>query len=162
MDRPVIYVDADACPVKDEVVRVATRYGVPVKLVANGGLRPSRDPLVDVVMVPEGSDAADKWIAERITPRDLCVTTDVPLAARCVEAGAEAVRPDGTTFTASSIGQQLAVRDLMADLRAANPLATGGSGRTFGRRERSAFLQTLDRLVRRRLAAPPPPAGASR
>jgi hypothetical protein len=145
---PTIYVDADACPVKEEVVRVATRHRVSVKMVSNGGIRPSRDPLVEVVVVPEGPDAADRWIAERAGPGDVCVTADIPLAARCIEAGASAVRPDGEAFTAANIGNRLAMRDLMADIRAADPFLTGGGGRSFTKADRSRFLQTLDRMMR--------------
>jgi hypothetical protein len=145
---PTIYVDADACPVKDEVVRVATRHGVAVRMVSNGGIRPSSDRLVEVVVVPEGPDAADRWIAARAGPGDVCVTADVPLAARCIEAGATAVRPDGEAFTAANIGNRLAMRDLMADIRAADPFATAGGGRAFSKADRSRFLQTLDRMVR--------------
>jgi hypothetical protein len=144
----VIYVDADACPVKAEIVRVAERHGVPVTMVSNGGIRPSREPLVTVVVVPESADAADKWIAERIGPGDICVTGDIPLAARCVEAGAEALRPNGDPLTSANIGNQLAMRDLMADIRAANPLAMAGSGKSFSKADRSRFLQTLDRMIR--------------
>jgi len=144
----VIFVDGDACPVKEEVTRVASRHRVTVKIVSNGGIRPSRDPLVEVIIVPEGPDAADRWIAERIGPGDICVTADVPLAARCVEAGAEAVNPDGTPFTATNIGNRLATRDLMADLRAADPLRTSGGGRPFSMADRSRFLQTMERMVR--------------
>ncbi|XWN32304.1 MAG: YaiI/YqxD family protein [Devosia sp.] len=143
-----IYVDGDACPVKGEVARVAGRYGVKVVIVANGGLRPSTDPLVETVFVPEGPDAADKWIAERAGKGDICVTGDIPLAARCIEGGATAVRHNGDPFTQGNIGNQLAMRDLMADLRAANPLAAGGGGRPFSRADRSRFLQSLDSMVR--------------
>ena len=144
----VIYVDADACPVKDEVIRVASRHRVDVKVVSNGGIRPSRDPLVEVIVVPEGPDAADRWIADRIGPGDICITADVPLAARCVEAGAEALNPNGTPFTTANIGNRLAMRDLMADLRAADPLRPSGSGRPFSAADRSRFLQALERMVR--------------
>lgn len=143
-----IYVDADACPVKDETVKVAGRTGFAVVMVSNGGIRPRREPFVEVVAVPAGADEADKWIADRIGPGDVCVTADVPLAARCLEAGGAALRPDGEAFTIASIGNVLATRDLMADWRAANPLAAGGGGKAFGPRDRSRFLQTLDRLVR--------------
>jgi uncharacterized protein YaiI (UPF0178 family) len=147
-EMATIYVDADACPVKDEVLKVAGRHRVPVALVSNGGIRPGRDPLVTTVIVPEGPDAADRWIAERAGPGDICVTADIPLAARCIEAGAQALKPDGEAFTPANIGNRLAMRDLMADLRAANPLAAGGGGRGFTRADRSRFLQTLDRMVR--------------
>ncbi len=143
-----LYIDADACPVKAEAERVATRHKVPLKLVSNGGLRASSNPLVQTVIVPEGADVADKWIAERCGPRDVVVTSDIPLAAKCVEAGARVLRPNGETFTATNIGQQLAMRDLMADLRAANPLGTGGGGKPFGKADRSRFLDALERELR--------------
>ena len=143
----MIYVDADACPVKDEVVRVAERHGAPVVFVANGGLRPSMHPLVTIELVPDGPDVADKWIAERIGPGDVCVTGDVPLAARCVAAGARVLGHDGTAFTAANVGGRLALRDLMADLRAADPFRQGG-GRPFGKADRSRFLEALERELR--------------
>jgi uncharacterized protein len=143
----MIYVDADACPVRDEVQRVAERHGVAVTYVTNGGLRPSRHPLATIVVVDQDADVADKWIAERIGPGDVCVTADVPLAARCVERGARALGPDGAAFTAANIGNRLAVRDLMADLRAADPFRQGG-GRPFGSVDRSRVLEALDRLLR--------------
>jgi uncharacterized protein YaiI (UPF0178 family) len=139
----MIYVDADACPVRDEVVRVAERHAVPVVFVSNGGLRPSRHPLVSIVVVEAGPDAADRWIAGRVGPGDVAVTADVPLAARCVEAGARVLAHDGAAFTAANIGNRLATRDLMADLRAADPFRPGG-GRAFARADRSRFLQALD------------------
>jgi uncharacterized protein YaiI (UPF0178 family) len=143
----VIYVDADACPVRAETVRVAERHGTPVTFVTNGGLRPSSHPLVRMVVVEAGADAADKWIAERIGPGDVCVTADVPLAARCIEAGAAALAPDGQPFTIANIGSRLALRDLMADLRAADPFRPGG-GRPFGNADRSRFLESLERMLR--------------
>lgn len=143
----MIYVDADACPVKEEIVRVAERFGVKVVFVSNGGVRPRREAFVDTITVPDGPDAADMWIAERIGPGDVCVTNDIPLAAKCLEAGATAVRPDGDVFSAANIGNRLAMRDLMADLRAADPFRPGG-GRTFSKADRSRFLQSLDRLLR--------------
>jgi len=143
----MIYVDADACPVRDEVVRVAERHGVPVVFVANGGIRPSAHPLVRVEVVAEGPDAADRWIAERAGPGDVCVTADVPLAARCVEAGAQVLKPNGEALSAANVGAALAMRDLMADLRAADPFRQGG-GRPFGRADRSRFLEALERALR--------------
>ena len=148
---PTIYVDADACPVRDEVVRVAERHGAPVHMVSDGGIRPSTHPLVSIVIVTEGPDAADRWIAERIGPGDICVTSDTPLAARCLESGARAIRPNGEAFTEANIGNALAMRDLMADLRAANPLAAGGGGRPFSRTDRARFLERLEQLMRRRV-----------
>ena len=143
-----LYVDGDACPVKAEAERVATRHKVPIALVSNGGLRPSANPLVQVVIVSEGADEADKWIAERCGPGDVVVTSDIPLAAKCVDAGARVLRPNGEAFTAANIGQQLAMRDLMADLRAANPLGAGGGGKPFGKADRSRFLDALERELR--------------
>ncbi|WP_299665240.1 YaiI/YqxD family protein [uncultured Ruegeria sp.] len=143
-----LYIDGDACPVKAEAERVATRHKVPMILVSNGGLRPSANPLVQVVVVSAGADEADKWIAERCGPGDIVVTSDIPLAAKCVEAEARVLRPNGEAFTAANIGQQLAMRDLMADLRAANPLGAGGGGKPFGKADRSRFLDVLEREVR--------------
>ena len=144
----VIYVDADACPVKPEAERVATRHRLPLVLVANGGLRPSANPLVEVRIVAEGPDVADMWIAERAGPGDVVVTADMPLAARCVEAGARVLRHDGSALNAANIGAQLAMRDLMADLRAADPLGGGGGGKGFTKADRSRFLDALEREVR--------------
>jgi uncharacterized protein YaiI (UPF0178 family) len=143
----MIYVDADACPVRDEVLRVAERHGVPVVYVANGGIRPVAHPLARVEVVAEGADAADRWIAERIAPGDVCVTADVPLAARCVSAGAQVVKPNGEAVNAANAGAALAMRDLMADLRAADPFRPGG-GRPFGKADRSRFLDGLERALR--------------
>lgn len=148
-----LYVDGDACPVKAEAERVATRHKVPMALVSNGGLRPSPNPLVQVVIVAEGADEADKWIAERCGPKDVVITSDIPLAAKCVESGARVLRPNGEAFTAANIGQQLAMRDLMADLRAANPLGAGGGGKPFGKADRSRFLDALERELRAALRA---------
>lgn len=142
-----IYVDADACPVKSEAQRVAARHKLPLVLVCNGGLRPSPDPLVRVVVVPEGPDEADKWIADQAGPGDICVTADLPLAARCIEGGARVITHDGELLTHANIGPRLATRDLMADLRAADPFLQGG-GRAFSKADRSRFLNNLERLVR--------------
>jgi uncharacterized protein YaiI (UPF0178 family) len=143
-----IYVDADACPVRDETIRVAGRFGATVVMVSNGGIRPRPEAFVEVVTVPKGPDEADRWIAERIGPGDVCVTQDILLAARAIERGATAVRPDGEVLSARNIGGRLAMRDLMADLRAANPFETVRSGGGFSPRDRSRFLEALDRLLR--------------
>lgn len=143
-----VFVDADACPVREEAARVGTRHGAEVLLVCNGGLRPSQDPRVKVIMVPDGPDEADKWIADRIGPGDVCVTADIPLADKALKAGARALRHDGEAFTEASIGHALAMRDLMADLRAANPLAAGGGGKGFTKADRSRFLDGLERALR--------------
>ncbi|MEM0943828.1 MAG: YaiI/YqxD family protein [Pseudomonadota bacterium] len=152
---PALYIDADACPVKAEALRVAERHGVRVYVVSNGGIRPSPHPLVETVIVPEGPDAADIWIAERIGPGDICVTGDIPLADRCLKAGARALKHNGEEFTQANIGHALAMRDLMADLRSANPLGQMGGGRGFSKADRSRFLDVLERLLRAGRAANP-------
>lgn len=144
-----LYVDADACPVKEECLRVAARHGVRVIYVADGGLRPNPHPLAETVIVPSGLDAADDWIAGRIGAGDLCVTSDLPLADRCVKAGARALRPDGELWTATNIGGALATRNLMTALREANPLRQGGGPKPFGKADRSRFLEALERELRR-------------
>lgn len=139
-----LYIDADACPVKEEAERVATRHRVPMKLVCNGGIRPSANPLVELVIVPDGPDLADMWIAERAGPGDVVVTGDIPLAAKCVAAGARVLKHNGEALTEANIGQVLGMRDLMADLRAADPFRQGG-GKGFTKADRSRFLDALDR-----------------
>ena len=142
-----LFIDADACPVKDEAERVATRLGVRMLLVSNGGIRPSQNPLVESVFVAAGPDEADKWIAEACGPGDVVVTGDIPLAARCVAAGAKVVKHNGEMLTAANVGMALATRDLMADLRAADPFRQGG-GRPFSKADRSRFLDVLDATLR--------------
>ena len=146
----ILYVDADACPVKDEALRVAARHKVKTIYVSDGGIRPNPHPLAEVVVVTQGADAADDWIVERLQPGDLCVTGDIPLADRCIKVGARAIRHNGEMFTAANIGNILATRDLMTDLRAANPLNQGGGGRPFTKQDRSRFLEALEREMRRR------------
>ncbi|MEZ5798243.1 MAG: YaiI/YqxD family protein [Paracoccaceae bacterium] len=143
-----LYIDADACPVKAEAERVATRLGIAMVLVSNGGIRPSANPLVSSVYVGSALDEADRWIAGHAGPGDVVVTSDIPLAARVIEAGALVVKPDGQELTARNIGSVLATRDLMADLRSADPFRQGG-GRSFSRADRSRFLDVLDRVLRR-------------
>ncbi|MCP4818674.1 MAG: YaiI/YqxD family protein [Shimia sp.] len=142
-----IYVDADACPVKAEVERVGTRHKTHIFVVSNGGLRPSQNPLVENVIVPEGPDVADMWIADRATKGDVVITGDIPLAAKCVEAGARVLKHNGEALTAANIGNVLATRDLMADLRAADPFRQGG-GKGFTKADRSRFLDALERELR--------------
>lgn len=141
-----IYVDADGCPVKEETLKVARRHKLKTYLVSDGGVRPSRDPLVEVVFVAEGPDAADDWIAEHIGPGDVCVTNDIPLAARCLAAGSHAIKANGERFTQAGIGMALAQRDLMQHLREAGEV-TGGP-RAFSKADRSAFLNQLDATLR--------------
>lgn len=145
-DRTIL-VDADACPVKAEAERVATRHRIRMVLVSNGGIRPSPNPLVESVFVPDGPDEADRWIAARADAHSVVVTADIPLAARCVAAGSRVVKPDGEELTPANVGIRLATRDLMADLRAADPFRPGG-GRPFSAADRSRFLDVLDRVVR--------------
>ncbi len=142
-----LYIDADACPVKAEAERVAMRHGIKMYLVANGGLRMSQNPMVEVVIVPDGPDVADMWIAERCGAGDVVVTGDIPLAAKCVEAGARVLKHSGEALTQANIGNVLATRDLMADLRAADPFRQGG-GKAFSKADRSRFLESLERELR--------------
>lgn len=143
----MIYVDADACPVKAEILRVAERHRLKVILVANSGLRPSRDPMVQNVIVSAGFDAADDWIAERAGSGDIVVTADVPLAGRCVAAGALVTGPSGRIFDTTNIGMATAMRDLGQHLRETGE--SKGYNAAFSARDRSAFLETLERLCRR-------------
>jgi uncharacterized protein YaiI (UPF0178 family) len=142
-----IYVDADACPVKDEVYRVAERHTLPVFVVANSFIRVPQDPLIERVAVDAGPDAADNWIAERADAGAIVITADIPLASRCVKAGAAVIGPTGKPFTEESIGMALAVRDLMTDLRSAGDVTRGP--RPFAPSDRSAFLSALDQAIRR-------------
>lgn len=139
-----IYVDADACPVKDEVYKVARRFAMKVFVVANSTMRVPADALFEVI-VRAGFGAADDWIAEHIGPCDVCVTADVPLAARCVANGAVAVDPKGRVFTADNIGEALAMRDLMEQLRTTGEASGGPAPMTA--KDRSQFLSQLDRVL---------------
>ena len=143
---PMIYVDADACPVKAEAEKVATRHRLKLFIVSNGGLRLSQNPFVETVIVPDGPDVADMWIAERAGVGDVVVTGDIPLAAKCVEAGARVIKHNGEALTRANIGNVLATRDLMTDLRAADPFRQGG-GKGFTKADRSRFLDGLERAV---------------
>ncbi|MGK2286032.1 YaiI/YqxD family protein [Pedomonas sp. V897] len=141
-----LYVDADACPVKAEAIRVAERHGLEVFLVSNGGLRPTGHPLVREVTVPGAFDAADDWIVERIGPGDIAITADIPLASRCLDKGAAVLGPTGKPFSRQNIGMALAMRDVMADLRAMGTVS--GYNRSFTPADRSRFLNELERLIR--------------
>lgn len=142
-----IFIDADACPVKDEALRVAERHGLVITYVANFGLRPSRDPMVRTVMVPQGADAADDWIVEHVAPGDIVVTSDIPLASRTLEKGGAAIGPTGKLFTTDSIGMALAMRELNQHLRETGE--SRGFNAAFTPKERSNFLQQFDALVQR-------------
>jgi len=143
----IIYIDADACPVKDETLRVADRHALKVFIVSNGGLRPNPHPLVETIVVDDGPDVADMWIADRIVKGDICITGDIPLAAKVLENGGRAIQHNGEVFTPANIGNRLAMRDLMADLREADPFRAG-SGKPFSKADRSRFLEVLEREVR--------------
>jgi uncharacterized protein YaiI (UPF0178 family) len=153
MTSPItIYVDADACPVKQEVYRVAERHAakglaLKVVVVSNSPIAVPRDPMIERVVVGAGMDAADDYIAERAARGDVVITADVPLASRAVKAGAQAIAPSGRAFTEDSIGMTLATRNLMTDLRSAGAITSGP--KPFGPRERSAFLSALDQAIRR-------------
>jgi uncharacterized protein YaiI (UPF0178 family) len=140
-----IYVDADACPVKDEVYRVAGRYGLKVLVVSNGWMRLPESPLIERVTVTEGLDRADDWIAGHCGQGDIVIATDVPLADRCIKAGARVIAPTGRPFTESSIGSDLATRNLLTVLRETGEIK--GGGRPFGKQDRSRFLQALDTAI---------------
>jgi len=150
----IIYVDADACPVKDEITAVAIRHGCRAIMDCNGGIRPNSHPLIDLVIVDDGPDAADIWIADACKPDDIVITNDIPLAAKSVAAGAAVLRPDGSGITAANIGGILATRDLMADMRAADPLqqtrAHQGKATPFSKSDRGRFSQALDQLLSKR------------
>jgi uncharacterized protein YaiI (UPF0178 family) len=142
-----IYIDADACPVKDEAYRVAARHKLPVTVVAAGFIRVPDDPMIERVAAGSGMDAADDWIVQRAGAGDIVITADIPLASRCVKAGAEVIAPNGRAFTEQAIGMTLAVRNLMHDLRSAGEVTRGPP--PFSPRDRSAFLSALDEAIRR-------------
>lgn len=147
--RPTIYVDADACPVKDEAVRVAERHGLTIHFVSNAWMRLLEGPLIKRIVVAEGPDAADDWIVEHIGAADIAVTADIPLAARCLKAGAQVVGPTGKPFTEASIGMALAMRDFSAHLRETGE--SKGYNASFAKRDRSRFLEALEHAVQRTL-----------
>ncbi|HZC76137.1 MAG TPA: YaiI/YqxD family protein [Ktedonobacterales bacterium] len=140
-----IYVDADACPVKEEAVRVAERHGLVIHFVSNAFMRLPEGPLIKRVVVADGPDAADDWIASRITKADIAVTADIPLAARCLEAGARVVGPTGKPFTTANIGAALSMREFSRHLRETGE--SKGYNASFSRADRSRFLQALEEAV---------------
>jgi len=141
----LIYVDADACPVKAEIYKVAERHGMPVQVVANSFIQTPRVTWVALTQVGDGLDAADDWIAERAGPADIVITADIPLAARCVKAGATVLAPTGRPFNEQTIGMALATRNLMTDLRSAGESTRGP--KAFTPRDRSAFLSALHEAI---------------
>ena len=148
MPVPVILVDADACPVKDEVYKVAWRRGVPVRIVSNARIRVPEHPLIERVVVSDAFDAADDWIAEQARDGAVVVTADILLADRCLKAGAAVVAPNGRPFTTASIGGAIATRAIMADLRAGAD-GIGGGPPPFTKADRSRFLSALDEALAR-------------
>ena len=142
-----IYVDADACPVKAEVEKTATRHKIPVFIVSNGGIRPSQNPIITTVVVDQGADVADQWIADHCETGDVVITSDIPLAARAIEHGSLVVKPNGEILTSKNIGPVLAARDLMSDIRSADPFFQGRS-KAFSKSDRSRFLDALERVIR--------------
>ncbi len=143
---PDVFVDADACPVKEEVYRVARRHALEVTLVSNSWMRTPLDERIRLVVVGGGLDAADDWIAEHVREDDIVVTADIPLASRCLEKGAQALAPAGRVFTEEMIGEALATRELLSQLREAG-VVTGGPP-PFEKRDRSRFLQNLEEAIR--------------
>lgn len=143
--EPQVYIDADACPVKDEVYKVALRYGLKTWVVANAFITVPQSPKIERVIVEAGPDVADDWIAERVGPGDVVVTNDIPLADRVLKAGGAALSPTGKPFTADSIGAAVAQRALMEHLRSTGEITSGP--RPFSRADRSTFLQALDRII---------------
>lgn len=143
-----IFVDADACPVKDEVMRVAERHDLRVHFVSNSFMRLPDDPLVNRVIVSEGPDEADNWIADNIKESDVAITADIPLASRCLIKGAAVIGPTGKPFTDDNIGNALAMRELTAELRETG--AIKGYNPSFQKEDRSRFLQALENAVRRK------------
>lgn len=141
-----IYVDADACPVREEVLSVAARLGVEVFLVSNRGFRVTDRPDVHNIVVSQDLDAADDWIAERVSAGDVVITGDIPLAARCLETGARVIDHKGKAFTTANIGMALSMRELMSDLRAMGEASGGGPA--FTKQDRSRFREALDRALR--------------
>jgi len=142
-----LYIDADACPVKAEIYHVAERYGLKVYVVSNAYINVPRDPRIERVVVSDGFDAADDWIAERVGPGDIVITSDIPLADRSLKKGAAAIGSTGVAFTTSSIGMAMASRELMSNLRAMGE-ATGGP-KPMSQRDRSRFLSTLDETIQK-------------
>ena len=146
-EDPEIYVDADACPVKDEIIKVANRHNIKTFIVSDGGIRPYPSALVTLIIVNQGEDAADDWISDKIKSGDVVITNDVPLAARCLRKGATGIRANGTLFTNNSIGMALATRDLMQSLREGGEVTGGPS--PFSKKDRSEFLKSLELVIDR-------------
>ena len=153
MTKPTIFIDADACPVKAEAEQITTRHQLDLVIVSNGGIRPSPNPLVQLIIVAEGPDVADKYIADTAKAGDIVVTGDIPLAAKVISNKVTAIRHNGDIFTTDNIGGQLATRDLMADLRAADPFLVQSNRRggtaAFSDKDRSRFRNSLEAAIQR-------------
>jgi len=141
-----IYVDADACPVKDEVTKVAVRNKISTYMVCNGGIRPFKNLLIKLIIVSDGADEADKWIFNNVLANDIVVTVDIPLAAKCLDKGANVIKHDGHVLTVNNIGNVLATRDLMSDLRSSDPFLKG-KNKSFSQSDRARFLNSLQNLI---------------
>jgi len=141
-----IYVDADACPVKDEVTKVAVRNKISTYMVCNGGIRPFKNLLIKLIIVSDGADEADKWIFNNVIANDIVVTADIPLAAKCLDKGANVIKHDGHVLTVNNIGNVLATRDLMSDLRSSDPFLKG-KNKSFSQSDRARFLNSLQNLI---------------
>ena len=142
-----IYVDADACPVKNEIERVATRHNLKTYMVCDGGIRPSLNPLIKLVVVSQGADAADDWIADHIGRADICITNDIPLAARCLKKEAFALKSNGKSYTNDNIGMALATREILERIRESGEM-TGGPP-PFNKTDRSKFLDKIEKIVQK-------------
>ncbi len=140
-----IYIDADACPVKQEIYRVATRYGLDVILVSNSWMRLPESSRIKLVVVDKGADVADDWIVENVAPNDIVVSGDIPLASRCLKKGALVIGNTGRPFTDDNIGNALSLRNLLADLREQGVMTSGP--KPFSKKDRSRFLQALDEAI---------------
>ena len=140
-----IYVDADACPVRNEVERVATRHKLETYMVCDGGIRPSLNPLIQLIVVNQDADAADNWIIDHIKKSDICVTNDIPLAGSCLKKGAFALKPNGKSFTEDNIGMALATREIMEKIRETGKI-TGGPP-PFSKADRSTFQDQMEKSV---------------
>ena len=141
-----IYVDADACPVKDEVTKVAVRNKISTYMVCNGGIRPFKNLLIKLIIVSDGADEADKWIFNNVLANDIVVTADIPLAAKCLDKGANVIKHDGHVLTVNNIGNVLATRDLMSDLRSSDPFLKS-KNKSFSQSDRGRFLNSLQNLI---------------
>ena len=142
-----IYVDADACPVKDEIKKIAIRNKISTYMVCNGGIRPFKNILINLVIVSEGADEADKWIFNNVSANDIVITVDIPLAAKCLDKGANVLEHDGYVLTPDNIGNILATRDLMSDLRSFDPFLKG-KNKSFSKGDRAKVLNSLQNLIK--------------